>query len=54
MLQNLDNGGRGIGNMVESTLINPLARYLFEHPQADSVTIDDIVCENDLVSLVVH
>ena len=54
VLQNLDNGGRGIGNMVESTLINPLARYLFEHPQADSVTIDDIVCENDLVSLVVH
>ena len=30
-LSNLDNGGRGIGNMVESLLIDPLARYLFDH-----------------------
>ncbi len=28
---NLENGGRGIGNVVESCLINPLARYLFDH-----------------------
>lgn len=27
---NLENGGRGIGNIVESTFINPLARYLFD------------------------
>jgi ATP-dependent Clp protease ATP-binding subunit ClpA len=27
---NLENGGRGIGNVVESYLINPLARYLFD------------------------
>lgn len=30
-LSNLDNGGRGIGNMVESLLIDPLARYLFDN-----------------------
>ena len=30
-LNNLENGGRGIGNIVESLLINPLARYLFDH-----------------------
>lgn len=30
-LKNLDNGGRGIGNIVESLLINPLSRYLFDH-----------------------
>ena len=54
VLQNLDNGGRGIGNIIESMLINPLARYLFEHPQADSVTIDAIVCVDDLVSLVIQ
>ena len=30
-LGNLSNGGRGIGNVVESLFINPLARYLFEH-----------------------
>ena len=29
-LENLDNGGRGIGNIVESLLINPLARYMFD------------------------
>ena len=28
---NLDNGGRGIGNIVESLLINPLSRYLFDN-----------------------
>ena len=25
------HGGRGIGNAVEQTLINPLSRFLFEH-----------------------
>lgn len=29
-VQNLSNGGRGIGNVVENLLINPLARYLFD------------------------
>lgn len=29
-IDNLDNGGRGIGNIVESLLINPLSRYLFD------------------------
>lgn len=28
---NLSNGGRGIGNIVESDLINPLARFLFDN-----------------------
>lgn len=31
VLKNLDNGGRGIGNIVESQLINPLSRYLFDN-----------------------
>lgn len=30
-LLNLDNGGRGIGNIVESLLVNPLSRYLFDN-----------------------
>lgn len=30
VLGNLANGGRGIGNIVESYLINPLARFLFD------------------------
>ena len=30
-LGNLQNGGRGVGNVVENFLINPLSRYLFDH-----------------------
>ena len=30
-LADLSNGGRGIGNKVESLLINPLSRWLFDH-----------------------
>lgn len=30
-LGNLSNGGRGIGNIVEDLLINPLSRYLFDN-----------------------
>ncbi|MGN1020529.1 MAG: AAA family ATPase [Aristaeellaceae bacterium] len=30
-LANLDNGGRGIGNIVESMFVNPLSRYMFDH-----------------------
>jgi len=30
-LGNLQNGGRGIGNVVESLLINPLSAYTFDH-----------------------
>ena len=29
-VQNLENGGRGINNIVEKTLINPLARHIFD------------------------
>lgn len=43
-LGNLANGGRGIGNVVENLLINPLSRYLFDNEIFDntSVKIDDI------------
>lgn len=30
-IANLDNGGRGIGNIVESLLINTLSRYMFDN-----------------------
>ncbi len=29
-MENLVNGGRGIGNVVESYLIDPLSRYMFD------------------------
>ncbi len=34
-----DNGGRGIGNLLESNLINPLARLLFEHDCGPGATV---------------
>ena len=45
---NLANGGRGIGNIVESLLINPFSRYLFDEDIQGNVriTIDDIDAEN--------
>ena len=47
-LENLGNGGRGIGNIVESLLINPLARYLFDEEIKGNVriTLNDIDAEN--------
>lgn len=36
---NLDNGGRGIGNIVESLLINPLSRYLFDNEIFENKTV---------------
>ena len=43
-LNNLQNGGRGIDNVVENLLINPLSRYLFDNEIFDNanVTIDNI------------
>ena len=40
-LTNLANGGRGVGNMVESMLINPLSRFLFDRqvPAGASLTV---------------
>ena len=47
-LQNLSNGGRGVGNIVESMLINPLSRFLFdEHvPAGAALTVFGIRSEN--------
>lgn len=52
-VDNLDNGGRGIGNIVESLLINPLSRYLFDHEifSDSSVQIDSINADNQPYSL---
>lgn len=43
-LKNLQNGGRGIGNVVESLFINPLARYLFDNAIDENaqITVDDV------------
>ena len=43
-LNNLSNGGRGIGNVVENLLINPLSRYLFDNEIFENaeIVIDEI------------
>lgn len=51
--QDLANGGRGIGNRLETFLINPLARALFAR-NTDSLTqllVTNIQDENGIVSL---
>jgi ATP-dependent Clp protease ATP-binding subunit ClpB len=51
--ETLANGGRGIGNEVESKLINPLARYLFdENVRSGKVYVDDIQADSGVVTLV--
>lgn len=50
---NLVNGGRGIGNVVEECLINPLSAYLSEHSvlNEDTITIDSITRENGVARI---
>ncbi len=38
-LENLSNGGRGIGNLVEKYLLDPLARFLFDEAVQDGETV---------------
>ena len=52
---NLSNGGRGIGNIVESFFINPLSRYLFDN-NIDSdakITVADIKISPTNVELII-
>jgi energy-coupling factor transporter ATP-binding protein EcfA2 len=42
-LEDLSNGGRGIRNMVEAHLANPLSRALFENPEGRAFEISEIV-----------
>jgi ATP-dependent Clp protease ATP-binding subunit ClpB len=48
----LSNGGRGIGNEVESKLVNPLARYLFDQEvRSGRVYVKDIRTADGVVTL---
>lgn len=38
-ISNLDNGGRGIGNIVESIFVNPLSRFMFDNGVFDNAKI---------------
>lgn len=48
---NLENGGRGIGNVIEKSLINPLSRYIFDSRIEDGATIQiNGITENEGVT----
>lgn len=52
-LGNLENGGRGIGNIVESMFVNPLSRYMFDEEVFNNakITINSIMRKEMVVSL---
>lgn len=47
---NLENGGRGIGNIVEKNFINPLSRYLFDNKVHNNSAVKVIrIVDNDSI-----
>jgi len=46
---NMELGGRGIGNMIETVLVNPMARQLFEisNPNHAQIFVDEILEESN-------
>ena len=54
--ENLDNGGRGINNIVEKALINPLARHIFDDAiqAGEARVVTDIVKKDSGYDLVLE
>ena len=54
VIVNLENGGRGINNMVEKLLINPLARHIFDEqiPSGEKRIITEIRSDETPVDIV--
>lgn len=51
----LENGGRGVGNAIETCLINPLSRYMFDHgTEGNVLVIEDIIEVDEARELVCH
>lgn len=50
----IEYGGRGIGNLVETALVNPLARYIFDNELTTSTLVVEGVNEKDLEGQVVY
>jgi energy-coupling factor transporter ATP-binding protein EcfA2 len=47
--QDLELGGRGIGNTIETVLINPLARYLFDAAVPNGATLEVLAIEEETI-----
>ena len=52
-LSNIEHGGRGIGNVVESMYITPLSRYIFDNgiSTGKNLKVTGLKKENDIASL---
>lgn len=50
---NLENGGRGIGNIIEEYLINPLSRYMFDNRirKDETIRVNGVICSSNRISL---
>ena len=53
-IANLSNGGRGIGNIVESMLIDPLSRYMFDNKifENSAIEVKQIGTNGSLTTLI--
>jgi len=49
VLKNLDNGGRGINNIIEKCIINPVARHIFDDgiEKGQTMIVEDIIDEKN-------
>lgn len=54
VLDNLEEGGRGVGNVVEEYFITPLSNYVFDHKLGDGehVIIEDIVLRDGVPEII--
>jgi len=51
-IENLENGGRGIGNKLEQAFVNPLARVLFEKmPSGPDILVEEVTAEKGKYSV---
>ena len=52
--ENIENGGRGIGNVVESMLVNPLAEFIFDNEisESDQIEVSNVVKEEGINSII--
>ncbi|MDK0573620.1 AAA family ATPase [Clostridium perfringens] len=53
IINNLENGGRGIGNIIEKNYINPMARYIYDNNISSGVALKvlNIIEDNGVISL---
>jgi len=51
---NIEQGGRGIGNLVETALVNPLARLVFDNQLRNQGLLINQVNEKELAGQIVY